>query len=240
MALFSMMFALYLAIPGGVSAAGNPNPGVLSPESHAYGMTYAEWATRWWQWAYALPVPGNPFLDTTGAYCAAGQSGQVWFLAGAWLGSATPIVRSCAVPTRRALFFPVYNATCDTTPPPIPVGECPSALAAAYPFPPNGTSATVDGRSIQHLTDNCPQVENGQFVQETPSYCVASGPFDVTLPANNLYTAANSSVGAGTYQAVQEGIYLMLAPLTVGAHTLHWTAPGLDITYHLTVTGGGE
>lgn len=245
MAIISLIFALYLVIPGGVHAADTPNPGVLPPQSHAYGMTYAQWATRWWQWAYSLSVPGNPLLDTTGAYCEAGQSGPVWFLAGVWLGSDTPIDRSCTVPAGRALFFPVFNFGCDTTPPLDPytpaewLALCPSLLAPA--FPPSGTSATVDGRAVQNLTADCPQVENGQFVQGTPSYCVASGPFNATLPASNLWTAVgNPLVVAGTYQAVQEGIYLLLAPLTPGSHTLHWTAPGQDITYHLTVAGGGR
>ena len=30
-------------------ADGNPNPGVLPIDSHAFGKTYAEWAAAWWQ-----------------------------------------------------------------------------------------------------------------------------------------------------------------------------------------------
>ena len=65
-------------------AAQNPNPGVLPPDSHPFGKTYGEWSNAWWQWAYSIPAPNNPVLDTTGANCDVGQSGQVWFLAGSF------------------------------------------------------------------------------------------------------------------------------------------------------------
>jgi len=36
--------------------------------------------------------------------------------------------------------------------------------------------------------------------------------------------------------AVEDGVYLLLAPLSAGQHTIHFTVAGfLDITYHLNV-----
>src|SRR5436853_3928133 len=31
---------------------GNPNPGVLPPNSAPHGKTYAEWSAAWFKWAY--------------------------------------------------------------------------------------------------------------------------------------------------------------------------------------------
>jgi len=35
------------------------NPGVLPPNSHAFGMTYNEWSAKWWQWAVNIPAPNS-------------------------------------------------------------------------------------------------------------------------------------------------------------------------------------
>jgi len=61
----------------------------------------------------------------------------------------------------------------------------------------------------------------------------------MTFPENNIW-----GIPAGTYgPTVDDGVYLMLAPLSAGAHTIHFTvaAPdgtfSLDVTYNLTVAG---
>src|SRR4029077_20020533 len=61
---------------------GCPMVGVYPPGSNPLGVTYGEWTARWWQWLLSIPGPVNTNLDTTGANCAQGQSGPVWFLAG--------------------------------------------------------------------------------------------------------------------------------------------------------------
>jgi hypothetical protein len=61
----------------------NGNTGVYSARSKPYGLSYGEWSARWWQWILSIPTQMNPNLDSTGAHCAEGQSGHVWFLPGA-------------------------------------------------------------------------------------------------------------------------------------------------------------
>ena len=54
------------------------------------------------------PVDANPLKDPTGARCAQGQSGPVFFLA----GSSTRLFQvrdKCVVPAGNVLFFPVVN-----------------------------------------------------------------------------------------------------------------------------------
>ena len=67
--------------------------------------------------------------------------------------------------------------------------------------------------------------------------------FSVTLPADNFF----APLPAGTYgPTVADGVYLLLAPLTPGAHTITFGGTGSfaggkfmeDITYHLVVALG--
>jgi len=85
----------------------------------------------------------------------------------------------------------------------------------------------IDGQPIQDLKSNFPE---------------QSIAFDFTLPSDNLFNAEGEGpFNAGTYSlGVDDGIYVMLAPLSKGNHTLHFTGtfPGtflVDITYHLSV-----
>src|SRR5690348_896589 len=92
----------------------NPNPGVIPPNAAPHGKTYGEWSAAWSKWAYEAPDGKNPVLDTTGANCAVGQSGHVWFLAGTFfVGPQTgPAVRTCTIPPGQMLFFPIGNGFC--------------------------------------------------------------------------------------------------------------------------------
>ena len=93
--------ATILATVNNTSDKGNPNPGIHPINSKPYGLSYSEWSARWWQWLLQIPAATNPNLDATGANCAEGQLGHVWFLAGSFgpLTISFPINRFCTVPT---------------------------------------------------------------------------------------------------------------------------------------------
>jgi len=78
---------------------------VFEVDSSPYGNTYGEWSARWWQWLTAIPAATNPNFDTTGANCAVGQVGPVWFLAGTFSSAPPKITRSCTIPHGKALLF---------------------------------------------------------------------------------------------------------------------------------------
>src|SRR3954470_5797318 len=82
----TIVLALALAIPwgSGLQTAHAHDAGVeiAPPGSRPLGKTYGEWAAMWWQWAFSIPADHNPQLDPTGADCAVGQSGNVFYLAG--------------------------------------------------------------------------------------------------------------------------------------------------------------
>lgn len=61
--LTSMIACAGLALlgMGPVAAAQGPgNPGIFPPNADAYGLSYAQWSARWWQWMLALPLAGHP------------------------------------------------------------------------------------------------------------------------------------------------------------------------------------
>lgn len=195
----------------------NANPRVLPPQSAPGGSTYGEWSARWFQWAYEPPTALSPVLDTTGANCAVGQTGNVWFLAGTLFppGPAA-VTRYCSIPTGKMLFFPVGNGFCagDGFPDGF-AGErrCATANAATL----SGFSAEVDGHPILNLQAD---------LLDNP-YRALSPPWDLVLGADNIFGAP-----AGTYSpGAGDGVYLMLAPLTPGQHTIH---------FHADITGTGQ
>jgi hypothetical protein len=204
------------------------NPRVLPSGSNPYGMSYAEWSVKWWQWAYSLPVTGHPLFDETGADCAAGQSGPVWFLGGVFNVSGTAHRTLCKVPSGTALFFPIINAEWDNFCPPgnLTLDEL-RATVAGFMDLVTDLVCEVDGTSIVNLQ----------------SYRFAGDPFGVEMPSDNIWDAFGCPTSPGLYEPlVPDGFFLMLAPLSVGQHAIHFRGTigdpvnfTLDITYDLTV-----
>ena len=205
------------------------NAQILPLDSSPYGNTYGEWSARWWQWALSIPAATNPVLDETGAHCAEGQSGPVWFLAGSFFGGT--FERTCTVPPDKALFFPIVNAAfgaavfdCEPTQPGVPCNITALRAAAAASMDPVTIEASIDGVPVPQLRD----------------FRVQSPVFSVTLPEGNVV-----AVPSGTYAPmVSDGYWLMLAPLSAGAHTIHFkneitggpfAGTATEVTYHLTI-----
>ena len=73
------------------------------------------------------------------------------------------------------------------------------------------------------------------YYKESPLYTFGPLPADNPLYASGL----TSAVAGSTSPSVATGYAVILAPLPVGTHTLHFggSIPGfiLDITYHITV-----
>jgi hypothetical protein len=98
-------------------------------------------------------------------------------------------------------------------------------------------AAVIDGASHLSVTLDGKQLKNLQRVQ--------SEVFAVALPENNVFDSPCTGAGlgdvpAGIYSpAVDDGFYVLLSPLSVGNHTLHFhgesSAGNQDVTYNLTV-----
>ncbi len=203
--------------------------------SSPYGNSYGDWAAAWWQWAFSLPAVDNPLFDETGSKCGNGQSGPVFFLAGVFNVTGSAVRNDCTVPSGKALFFPILNVECsnvegngDTQ---VALRDC----AAFYAGLATGLQAEIDGVSIPDLSSDR----------------VVSPSFDFSLPNGNVLGAASGSCiqsPPGSCVAPNlsagDGFYVMVAPLSDGAHTVHFKgtfgAPinfTTDVTYHMHVGG---
>jgi hypothetical protein len=204
------------------SEAGVISPGVIPPNAKVHGKSYSEWSAAWWQWALALPADRNPFFDEGFSFNGAnGQSGHVWFLAGV-INESGVVERTLIVPQGTMLFFPVINTECST-------------LEVGTPF---------FGSNEQELRDGALGFELGNLVADIDGvpvanlerYMVASPLYSFTVPEDNVL-----GVPAGSGLSVANGVYLMLSPLPLGPHTIHFGGTylnfdfTLDITYHIIV-----
>jgi hypothetical protein len=198
---------------------------VLPPNSHSYGKNLAQWSAEWWKWGMSLPVEGpfppHPFVDDPNFDVTWGQSGKVWFLAAP---GGSPVERTCTIPNGKALFICVIGAEASDLE---GLGNTEAeqrAMAASFadiivePF------CTVDGVPLQNIGD----------------YRVSSPQFTFTAPDPWIFSPAPG----GTGTSVSDGYFVMLTPLSTGAHTLHYGGSfdfgggnfySFDMTYHLTV-----
>lgn len=227
-----ILFVLGLIVTASTvqAASKSSKPRVIDINSNVIGNTYGEWSARWWQWALSIPADTNPILDETGANCAEGQTGDVWFLAGTFGDS--PVVRNCTVPSMMYLFFPILNtvfgATTSDCQPTNPDVLCNvntlRASAEASENNPKQLIVTVDGVQPKKLGDPISQR-------------VTSPVFSINLSEDNIIGAPSG----GYTPNVSDGYWIMLAPLSTGTHTIHFKGVTnsdfvVDVTYNLTVS----
>jgi len=199
-------------------------PGVLSPDAQPYGKSYAEWSAAWWQWALSQPVTGHPFIDDPAFNVAGGQSGSVWFLA-APFGT---VQRSVTIPPGKGLFVALINIESSNLEEPPFFGATAAdqqAIAQSFADFIVDVACSIDDRSVSEI--NRYRVQSPQYV--------------FTAPTPWIFGATG-----GTGTSVADGYYVMLAPLSGGTHTLHFSgafkfsdAPEdtipVDMTYVITV-----
>ena len=228
-AAVTVVVALCASGASAAAAVASARPRVVPP----VGRLYDDLSVAWWKYALAQPAAANPLVDETGANCATGQSGDVFFLVGV-NGSGSATRDECVVPRHTALFFPLLNAFDVHVP---GDGRDTPALILdeflGFDFRAESLRASVDGIPIGDLDPAT--TPYGTCAAPLPG-CAA--PFSLDIPADSILP-----VGAGTYEpAVAAGYYLLLRPLGRGMHTITFGAAAnfngpvsQDITYHLRV-----
>ncbi|HVU02149.1 MAG TPA: hypothetical protein VHE30_10365 [Polyangiaceae bacterium] len=185
------------------------------------GVSYPQLGANFWKWLVAQPVSTSPILDTTGAKCGSGQSGQIWFLAGA--PSNDPVTRSCTVPYGKTIVFPIVNAA-----------------YFAFPTDPSDQRTEAFVRSqvtfVEQATNLRAEVD-GIPVLAPKLYLERSKTISTTLPADNIY---GLPAGQVLDPGADEGYYIGVQALTPGSHKIHFHGelPGgfvQEVTYDLTV-----
>jgi hypothetical protein len=217
----SLILVLLAGIPEVAHAQGGKNHPALVPTNAKFrGMTYGEWGASWWQAAFATPiVDGDHPLFSGGAF--EGEKGVV-FLA-AVVGE--PAIVEVTIPAGTPLFIPVVNAECSTIEePPFFGGNEQELRTCANLF--------IDTTSNRFAEIDFVAVENLDF-QRVESPLFEFGP----LPENNILDVPPGT----TSPSVDAGVYLLLAPLSVGQHfvrvgaTIDLFNVSIDTTFLITV-----
>lgn len=206
-------------------SGGQESEIIESTDSKPYGLSYGEWSVKWWQWVLSIPEDKNPIKDKSGTYCGVNQNNpHVWFLVGSGGGE---VIRNCTVPAGKAIFFPIMTAEWSYAESPTAKTEDELRIAAREDQ--NTVTSlrlSIDGVSIQNLTN----------------YRTDSPLFNFTTPDDGLFDLNSVST-----HAVSDGYFIMLKPLSTGAHQITYsgvlgsvTTAGSQIapemvTYHLTI-----
>ena len=242
--ILTTAFGLLAVLLAETAPAQTINPGVIDPTNSYAGKTYSEWSAAWWQHFVSLPSTNNPFWNLP-AYpfvpLSLQQSGPVWFLGGNYPLGGTHLYTN-TIPGGVALFLLIAAHEGDNANCPITNNYSEAQLRAAQKSVVDGVTSmtcTIDGVAVTGLTDVL-----------TSPYRVQSTVFDYICPAvhNYLYdhrglTCYQNSSGTpyAVAGAVEDGVFLMIAPLSIGPHVIHVTCafPAFgyvgNFTHYLTV-----
>jgi len=232
----SVLAGLLLLVTAASSAWGQ----VLPPSSLPYGLSYQEWSAKWWQFYYSqsadhLPTLGSPNI-------CEGPASRVVFLGGE--PASTTTTNRVTLLKGTPLFFAILGIQTDNTACPTNAFTTNSAdvltseAIEGWDGAATVATCTIDGTAIPGLDSPTNTIYN-----------IVSPPFSyTTAEKNNVVAVATGDPclpgGLTVYPAVADGVYLMLAPLAPGKHTIHYvgvagplSAPFLvlDITYEITV-----
>ena len=201
--IIPLFFLLVVATLFMVVSAQPVKPDTFPPDSKPYNVTYPEWSVRWWKWVLTIPEENNPIADQTGKDCGINQQGPAWFLTGTLGGS---VIRHCTIPSGKAILMSPLNAECSFAE--FPAMKTDSELSGCAKYSNDAQIVvSIDGTKLQNLD----------------AYHVQSQIFNVTLPQNNIYGAPG-----GPTQAVSDGWWIMLKPLSPGTHKVHLSGIVLD------------
>lgn len=201
------IFVIVLSLNTQETVKAQDTDKVFPIDSKPYNKTYGQWSSNWWKWAVSIPTDRNPLKDTTGQYCDEAQSGPIWFLAGTFGGA---VERTCEIPAGKAIMFPIYNAECSTVE--YPELKTESELRNCAKTQLDKTTsleATIDGVKIPALE----------------KYRAVSPMFNLILPEDNVF-----GLQPGTTPSVADGTWVILKPLSLGKHEIHFSGSSVDFT----------
>lgn len=197
----SVIFVLAaLILIGGMLVAISSQPQerrntlTFDPGIPVHGVPQTEWSARQWQWTLSFPVNISPGQDVSGAACANGQSGPVFFLP----HNFAP----CTVPAGVAILVPITGTQCSSAESPPFSGTSEEELRACADL------------EVERYTNITVSVD-GQIIPDIGKYRVGSPLFTLALPGHNALGAP-----AGISYAVADGFQMMLRPLPHGEHEI--------------------
>jgi hypothetical protein len=209
---------------------------VMEPFYSPGGLSYGDWAARYWENILSLPANLNPVNGN----CQGGLLGgdnqppnstglHVWFLPHTF--DVNPITRSCNIPANKWLFFPLmtaiaYNDARGVEPLPQLRLRISNVLDTV-----TSLTCVVDGVVCSATY----AVDLKSFRASSPAFSInqANRKTALTPPG---FTAAP----ADGQLIVTDGYWILLTPLPVGQHVVRFggrtaTGAGYDITYNINV-----
>ena len=163
---------------------------VFDSESKPYGISYSNWTSKWWQWAYSIPKNINPAYDDTRKYCSEGQSGPVWFLTSAYKHS---VDRFCSIPLGKFILFTILNS---------------EGSFAEFPNLKTENQLRQCAKQMQDTVVSLQASINGTAILGLDKFRIQSSLFNFTLPKDNIL-----SLPPQTTSAVSDGNWVFLKPL---------------------------
>lgn len=215
--------------------AGIPNP-AYSGKAKVGKVKPADWVGHWFQWFYATPEGYHPLYDTAGDYAGIGQRGPVWFLTPGL--AQDDITRDIRVPAGVALFFPLRYSEFDNA------GRLPiNYLTTADLY--SVVQGDVDLMDSSELFCVVDEGTGSEYTladiakRRIKSTVFSYGVGPDTLPL--FFPEPTPVLGEMVNPAVADGYWVMLRPMTVGAHTVRYGRASGDVdvdwtlTYNITV-----
>jgi len=203
--------------------ASSPAADVLPPSSLPYGYSYEEWSAKFWQWTLGqstnhLESLGNPDI-------CSGPASRVRFLGPSTIGGEAIHIETnhITVPGGTPLFLAVFALWNDN-------GNCPLSAFTTFTADQLAASDQQQWSAVTETTCTIDDIAVEGMAEPTNSvYNVVSTPFSYTTAEKDNILAgelgATCLPGDFTiYPAVAEGLYLMIAPLSPGKHTIHAVA----------------
>jgi hypothetical protein len=196
---------------------------VYPADSKIEGLTYKQWAPKFWQWWVTLPNAQNataPSGETDAMHdtCFLNNNSPVIMLAnpiiGAYVFGNTPHTYECTIPHDKPILVVGIDEMCNYNAPkendPGQVvktdEELKDCVHARNPYA--SVTFTVDNESIKVPSE---KNENGHS-----EFSLTTDYFNITIPKGSMV----EDWGLGTNRALLESKLIILKPLPVGDHTI--------------------
>lgn len=167
------------------------------PDTTPYGMSFANWTAKWWQWVLSLPNEDSPVRDATGEKASLSQAGPVWFLAGTIGGI---VERRCVIPAEKSILLPILNHG--------------GTLADSKKSKTEQELQIFAKKEMDIISDIHATIDNKDLT-DLRQYRVTTPIFDVSLPKNSLFDGI-----PGPTKGCSDGYWLFLLPLIKGKHEI--------------------
>jgi hypothetical protein len=225
-------------------------PSVYPPHFNVAGKSMQQWAAEWWTLVFETPVHTgsditHPNLDQTGANAAQGDVGDAFFLFQTF--APGQITRTnVTIPAGKPILVPILPMEFSNYDTPDPNFNFPGDYSAAE----LAGFADASADSVRTRGEVFLSVD-GVAVQGVVAH-KESSPVTYTLPAtDNLLQFFGLPFSGLVDPAAVDGYYVMLQPLSPGAHTIVFggsipTNPfpllsdfTAEVTYEITVVDAG-